>query len=197
MYPSKVIGPNILLMYLKPTLKNATILSKIVCENACYLSPFFEQMVQSYETPEKTLAAIEYDEMCRLQCQMLPYYIVKDNEILGEITAEWRDKDDSTEVLYWINQKYNGLGYVSEAVKLMEKALFNGGHNQICLYIKETNFRSQEVAKKNGYKLSDSGNYYYKTRKEYFKQTAEKSQCVCQQNRGIAHFFRTFWPHTR
>ena len=200
MYPSKIIGQKVMLSHLKPTLKNATILSNIVCENARHLSPFFEQMVQAYATPEKALASLEYDETWRLRCQMLPYYISKNSTIMGEITAEWSDRNRETEVLYWIDKKYSGQGYVSEALKLMERTLFCGGHRQISLYIDATNWRSAEVAKRNGYEMIDNTDRFFKTRKMYAEQLLKEQQIkkhICQHSTNVIECFGSFFGHFR
>lgn len=193
MYPSKIMGQNITLAHLKPTLKNATILSHLVRDNALYLSSVFDYMVQAYATPQETLSCLQYDEECRLRYEMLPYYILKNGEVLGEITAEWSDKNRSTEMIYWIDEKYSGKGYISESLKLMEKTLFHRGHNQICLYIDSANLRSAEVAKRNGYQLSYNADYYYKTWQMYCEQTKH----VCCDKTGITRFFNSFFGRFR
>ncbi len=193
MYPSKIMGPNVTLAHLKPTLKNATILCRLVRDNALYLCSVFDCMVQAYETPKETLSCLQYDEACRLRYEMLPYYILKNDEILGEITAEWTDKNRTTEMIYWIDEKHSGKGYVSESLKLMEEILFNRGHNQICLYINKANLRSAEVAKHNGYQLSDNADYYYKTWQMYCEQTKH----MCCHKTGMSRFFNSFFGRFR
>ena len=171
MYPSKIMGQNITLAHLKPTLKNATILSHLVCDNALYLSSVFDYMVQAYETPKDTLNCLKYDEECQLQQEMLPYHIFQNGTLVGEITAEWKDKETMTEVIYWLGKKYVGNGYISDALKLMERALFRAGHQEIRLYIDAANRRSADVAGRCGYQLSENTNYYFKTRQMYCENT--------------------------
>lgn len=167
MYPNAVIGKNITLRYLMPTLQNAARLSHLVHDNATYLSPVFHQMVQAYETPMKILTCLKYDEECYLRNQMLPYYIFKNDALIGEITADWQDKEGITQIIYWMDKNYIGKGYTSEALKLMEKTLFGMGHKEIRLYIDAINLRSAAVAQKAGYQLSYCTNYYFKTLNMY------------------------------
>ena len=97
MYPNEIKDKNITLRHLEPTLKNAIIINRLVHDNASYLNPVFHQMVQAYKTPQGTLACLKYDEECYLRNQMLPYYIFKDDVLVGEITADWHDKEGITE----------------------------------------------------------------------------------------------------
>lgn len=178
MYPSEIQGENIVLRHLKPTLKNATILSQLVRENALYLRPVFDYMVQAYETPTDTLMCLKYDEECLLRHEMLPYHIFQNDTLVGEITAEWKDKETKTDVMYWLGQKYAGNGWVSDALKLMEHALFRVGHQEIRLYIDAANWRSADVAGRCGYQLSACRNYYFKTSQMY----RESVMSVCRHD---------------
>ena len=178
MYPPEIQGENIILRHLKPTLENATVLSHLVCENALYLRSVFDYMVHAYETPKGTLTCLKYDEECLLRHEMLPYHIFQNDTLVGEITAEWKDKETKTEVMYWLGKKYVGKGYISDALKLMERTLFVAGHKEIRLYIDAANWRSADVAGRCGYQLSESSNYYFKTRQMY----CENYTSVCRHN---------------
>lgn len=187
MYPNEIKDKNITLRHLEPTLKNATILNQLVHDNALYLSPVFNQMVQAYKTPQGTLACLKYDEECYLRNQMLPYYIFKDDVLVGEITADWHDKEGITEIIYWLDKKHTGKGYASDALKLMEQALFRMGHKSIRLCIDATNYCSSKVAQKNGYQLSSCTNYYFKTWQMY----CHNYRKICQHKNMIKRY--GFW----
>ncbi len=171
MYPTEIKGDTITLRRLKPTLENAEVLSNLVRENTFYLESVFNHMVHAYETPMKTLMCLKYDEECCLRNEMLPYHIFQNDTLVGEITAEWHDKETKTDVMYWLGQKYAGNGWTSDALKLMERALFGTGHQEIRLYIDATNWRSADVAGRCGYQLSECTHYYFKTRQMYRENT--------------------------
>lgn len=57
----------------------------------------------------------------------------------------------SAEIGYWLAKDYNGNGYMSEAVKLIEKQSFNAGLNRIIIRSEVDNVASCRVAEKNNY----------------------------------------------
>lgn len=57
------------------------------------------------------------------------------------------------ELGYWINGKYEGQGYVSEAAKLIEEVLWGLGFNRIEIRCSSANIRSANLPQKNGYTL--------------------------------------------
>ncbi len=171
MYPFQISGKNVKLTHLLPTTENATLLCALVGENKRYLMSVFEHMVDAYKTPEKTLASLHYDETMRQLYQMLPYYIFVQDKLVGEITAEWTDKNAKTEVLYWLSEKYAGQGYMGEALTLMENVLFQAGHKQIQLYIDAANWRSLNVAEKAGYQLANDDSFFKTVQMWYEKRS--------------------------
>ena len=82
------------------------------------------------------------------------YTILLDKKLIGLITAKeisWEDK--RAEVAYWLDTDYTGNGYMSEAVALIEKALFANGFNRLVIHTDVLNTRSANVAIKAGYKF--------------------------------------------
>ena len=57
----------------------------------------------------------------------------------------------SAEIGYWLSKDYNGKGYMSEAVKLIEKQAFNSGINRMVIKAEVNNVASSRVAEKNNY----------------------------------------------
>ena len=75
-----------------------------------------------------------------------------DGTYLGNIgvhTIKW--EHSSCELGYWILGKFEGKGYVSEAVKVLEKHLFEKGFNRIQIRCSDLNSRSEKVPKSCGY----------------------------------------------
>ena len=60
---------------------------------------------------------------------------------------------DRCEFGYWILGDFEGQGYVSEAVGVLEKAIFNLGFNRIEIRCASTNSHSANIPRRNGYHL--------------------------------------------
>ncbi len=78
----------------------------------------------------------------------------EDGEYLGNIGAhhlEWNN--DCCELGYWILGKHEGKGYITEAVKALEKTLFSEGFHRIEIRCDPLNARSAGVPKRCGYTL--------------------------------------------
>ncbi|MBV2167640.1 MAG: GNAT family N-acetyltransferase [Bdellovibrio sp.] len=70
---------------------------------------------------------------------------------VGVHTIAW--DHNRCELGYWILGKYEGQGYISEAVKALEAVLFNLGFFRIEIHCSGTNARSGGVAERCGYVL--------------------------------------------
>ncbi len=70
---------------------------------------------------------------------------------IGVHTINWAH--DKCEFGYWILGDFEGRGYMSEAVKLLESACFEIGFNRIEIRCSELNLRSANVPIRNGYRL--------------------------------------------
>lgn len=62
-------------------------------------------------------------------------------------------KNNRCEIGYWIAAKHEGKGFISEAVKGLEKALFHMGLNRIEICCNARNVRSAAVPRRCGYHL--------------------------------------------
>lgn len=61
------------------------------------------------------------------------------------------EKNKKAEIGYWLDTDYTGKGIVSEAVKLIEKELFENDFNRIVIHTDVLNLKSAAVAKRLGY----------------------------------------------
>lgn len=57
----------------------------------------------------------------------------------------------SAEIGYWLAEEYNGLGYMSRAVKLIENKAFFAGINRLVIAVQKENLPSARVAEHNHY----------------------------------------------
>jgi RimJ/RimL family protein N-acetyltransferase len=65
-------------------------------------------------------------------------------------TISWTH--ESCEIGYWIAKEFEGRGYISETVKLLEDTLFQLGFHRIEIRCSSTNQRSAAVPKRLGYR---------------------------------------------
>jgi ribosomal-protein-serine acetyltransferase len=70
--------------------------------------------------------------------------------LISIINVSWSHK--RAEIGYWLDTDYTGNGYISEALALIEKELFDNNFNRIVIHTDVLNLRSANVAIKAGYK---------------------------------------------
>jgi ribosomal-protein-serine acetyltransferase len=81
-------------------------------------------------------------------------YAANDNSFMGCIgthTIRWAH--DCAEIGFWILKEYEGRGFISEALQVLEKELFQIGLHRIEIRCDTTNIRSANVARNAGYTL--------------------------------------------
>ncbi|MCM2280401.1 MAG: GNAT family N-acetyltransferase [Bdellovibrionaceae bacterium] len=69
----------------------------------------------------------------------------------GVHTISWLN--DKCEIGYWLLGPFEGQGFMSEAVRILEQELFRLGFNRIEIRCNSTNIRSASVPRRNGYRL--------------------------------------------
>lgn len=73
-------------------------------------------------------------------------YLNDSNEYLGNIGAFNFDlQNDNCEIGYWILGKFEGHGYISEALSILQKNLFNLGFHRLYIRCEPSNNRSKSV----------------------------------------------------
>lgn len=81
-------------------------------------------------------------------------YETKSNTYLGNIgvhTIDW--VNNACEIGYWILGKFEGKGFISDALEALEKELFKVGFNRIEIRCSSINERSANIPIANGYTL--------------------------------------------
>ena len=84
------------------------------------------------------------------------YFIVLNStgKAIGSIDIHSIDyKNYSAEIGYWLAKEHNGNGYMTEAVKLIEKQAFDAGMNRIYIRAETDNIPSCRVAEHAGYEF--------------------------------------------
>jgi RimJ/RimL family protein N-acetyltransferase len=99
---------------------------------------------------------IENTHKCWLEMSSFAYGIFKsdDDTYMGNIGVHnilW--EHESCEIGYWILRSYEGKGYVTEALKVLEAHLFEEGFNRVQILCSDKNERSKQVPKRANYKF--------------------------------------------
>lgn len=82
------------------------------------------------------------------------YAIYLENTFIGLVSVlnvAWQHK--RAEIGYWLDTNYTGNGYMTEAVNMIEKELFDNGFNRIVIYTDVLNVKSAKIPQTLGYKL--------------------------------------------
>lgn len=102
------------------------------------------------------------------------YGIYLENKFIGLIGAvrlAWEHKRG--EIGYWLDTDYTGNGYMTEAIQLIEKELFENAFNRIEIYTDVLNIKSAKLPRALGY--THEGILRQHTYSEF-------NQCFCDQN---------------
>ena len=78
--------------------------------------------------------------------------IYKDDSLIGRIRFYY-DADNGWEIGYWLIESETGNGFITEALTALEIELFKFGVDKITLDIDSGNEKSENIARRNGYKL--------------------------------------------
>ncbi|MCQ2581615.1 MAG: GNAT family N-acetyltransferase [Alphaproteobacteria bacterium] len=151
-FPQTIKTPRLVLRVVEPTEENATKLFNIIEQNRDYLMNW-----QGHFGELKTVAdVVAYLNKRAKQIQTntgVCFYIYLDNNIIGRIRF-FDIHDNGCEIGYWLIESANGHGYMSEALSALETELFKFGFKKVTLDIDNGNTHSENLAKRNGYKLA-------------------------------------------
>ncbi|MCO4782867.1 MAG: GNAT family N-acetyltransferase [Candidatus Cloacimonetes bacterium] len=139
----------------KHTLSNAQTMFEMIDLDRVALQEFLPwvQKTNSVQDSE-TFIKITQDCWSLNKAYEFGIYINDSNQYIGNIGAINLDLDQKVcEIGYWLNSKYSGNGYMIEAVKTLEKQLFNLGFFRIEIRCIPKNIKSQAVALNSGYVL--------------------------------------------
>lgn len=142
-FPSEIIGENIKLVKLAPTLDNVKILFDIVDANREEFRPWLE-WVDFVKKPEDEMPLLERDK------DSAEWFIQWNNKIVGRVGFVNMSKSNHRgEVGYFLDKRAGGHGIMTQAFKLIEKLAFTEwGFNRIELKIDPDNTKSLGVAKR-------------------------------------------------
>lgn len=151
-FPDEILSSRIALR--KHKVELASSMFKYVNRDRTRLGRFFPWVPFILEV-EDEIKYIESTHEKWEQGTMFDYglFRLEDNMYMGNVgihTIHW--DHEHLELGYWILGDYEGKGYISEAVKALEKVAFEMGFNRIEIRCDVDNARSASVPQKNGYR---------------------------------------------
>ncbi|MBN2657392.1 MAG: GNAT family N-acetyltransferase [Spirochaetales bacterium] len=84
---------------------------------------------------------------------------------VGAFDFNWNN--ETCEIGYWILGQFEGKGYMSEAVAVLEKALFETGFHRIIIRCDEENILSGNIPRRLGYTREGTMRDCYKIEVRY------------------------------
>jgi len=153
-FKKKLSGDKILLKINNFDINLAQKIFEVVIQNKEYLSKWLP-WAPTTKKVEDTLNFLQDTQDGIKKGIKVNYGIYLGKEYIGNIGVFDIDKENkSAEIGYWLSQKFTKNGYVTEAVKIIEKEFFeNIKFNRIQIKCDELNTASAGVAIKCGYKL--------------------------------------------
>lgn len=150
-FPQTINTSRLVLKIILPTQENAKLGLDIIEQNRDYLEAWQGHFgaLRTVEDVKEKLAH-RYEQITNNEGVLFGIY--KDNKLIGRIRF-FDVRDKCCEIGYWLIQSENGHGYMSEALSALETELFKFGFDKITLDIDDGNVMSENVAKRNGYKL--------------------------------------------
>lgn len=185
----KLLGKKITLKLTRPDIAMASVMFKTIDENRKHLRPWlaWEKGTKRVEDSLKYLLNKEEETAAG---KKIDYGIYIGTRYIGNIGIfDIDEKNKSGEIGYWLSSKFARKGYITEAVRVLERELFtNRGFNRIQIKCDERNIASAGVAKKCGYVLEgkrreDSYSDYFKDFRNTLVFSKLKSDFKKQANR--------------
>lgn len=116
----------------------------------------FLPWVDATQSSQDSLAYIKMTKQWRAECTMFDYGIfeLNSNQFIGSCGVHNINWENSrAELGYWLVEKFEGLGLMSETVQLLEDVLFQAGFTCVEIRCSSKNERSSRLPKRNGYIL--------------------------------------------
>jgi len=149
--PETITGTRIELQ--RQNIKNADIMFQYVDQDRERLSRFlpWPKFIKSVEDE------IEFINKCseswnEFKAAQYAIFSKSDNEYMGNVGAFNFDWDnENCEIGYWILGQFEGNDFMSDAVELLEKALFEAGFHRIIIKCDPENSRSRNIPNRLNY----------------------------------------------
>ena len=152
-FPKTIKTSRLVLKAVLPNQKNAKILLDIIEQNRDYFMNW-QAHFGELKTVDDVLGYLNKRFNQMKTDQGICFYIYHNENLIGRIRF-FNIHDTSCEIGYWLIKSANGNGFMSEALKALETELFKFGFDKITLDIDNGNINSENLAKRNKYKLTE------------------------------------------
>jgi ribosomal-protein-serine acetyltransferase len=151
-FKNQLKGDRLTLKRTKPTLKMAKSMFKVIDENREHLEPWFLWLKQTLTVEDSMKYLLDKEEATKKE-QKIEYGIYTSTEYIGNISIfDINKKNKSAEIGYWLSCTHTRNGYMTEALKILEKEAFETIYlNRVQIKCDEINKASIGVAEKCGY----------------------------------------------
>ena len=150
-FPQTIKTPRLVLKVVLPTKENAIKLFNIIEQNRDYFMDW-QGHFGELKTPDDVIAYLIKRANQIKDNQGMCFYIYHKDNIIGRIRF-FNIQDNGCEIGHWLIKSANGNGFMSEALQALETELFKFGFGKIVLDIDNGNTHSENLAKRNKYKL--------------------------------------------
>lgn len=150
-FPSEIKTPRLNLRVIMPTRKNAEMIFRLIQQNRDYLEAW-QGHIEYLRNVNEVLQNLEFRAKQIKDNAGILFGIYRDDDFIGRIRFFVVD-DGVCEIGYWLIESENKHGYMSEALSALEKELFAFGFDKIILDTDAGNTRSENVARRNGYRF--------------------------------------------
>lgn len=147
-------GERIELRRTMPNIQTAEILFKTIDKNREHLAPWLDRVNLTNTIEDELKYLFDKEEKVKIW-DKIEYGIYLEDKYLGNINIfDINMTNKSAEIWYRLDKDFSQKGYMTEAVKILEKEAFeNFKLNRIQIKCDERNIASAGVAKKCGYIL--------------------------------------------
>ena len=150
-FPQTIHTPHLILQTIAPTMENARRIFNAIGENREYLESW-QGHIEYLRTVDDVLQTLKLRHNQIEQNEGILFGIYHNDGFIGRIRF-FDIKDNCCEIGFWLIESETGNGYMSEALSALETELFDFGFDRIILDVDAGNTPSENVAKRNEYKL--------------------------------------------
>lgn len=150
-FPHTIKTPRLVLRVIAPTLENAEMIFDIIEQNRQFLEAW-QGDLEYLHNMEDVRQRLEYRYNQISDNVGILFGIYKDDNLIGRIRF-FINADNNCEIGFWLIESENGHGFMGEALSALETELFKFGFDKIVLDIDDGNVKSENVAKRCGYKF--------------------------------------------
>lgn len=150
-FPQTIKTKRLVLRVVAPTAENTTQFFNAVEQNREYLTAW-QGHIEYLRTVDDVMQNLEYRYNQIEKNEGILFGIYRNNNFIGRIRF-FINCDGNCEIGFWLIKSATGHGYMTEALSALETELFEFGFDKIILDVDAGNTPSENVAKRNGYKL--------------------------------------------